>query len=640
MKKLIVAFVMAAVSAPVAFAYTLPDEVEVAFNAGAAAPENCRGQIVPELTRLLAKLGVRTTVREGAAETELVIAAKGVKPHPLAPGRLPEFDGYVVETEKNGVTLAAQTDKGLLNAVYQLAEDLGYFFVEPGEKGELLVPNRTLADGRRAFEPRFEHHGVFREVGSDSPDYPTADWFHYYAKLRYNACAIKFEARALAKKWGIRLEVGGHGLSRLLPRELFKEHPEYFRMFQPEDFRGRRMNDANFCTCSPEAMTIVKDNFKVWLEKEKGVYGIHAWADDLPAGGWCQCAACRSMVPSDQALNAQKALAAAIRETKSDIRIPLLAYHDTMFPGSVVKPEPESYLLFAARERCFGHALGDPACPRNRRYLESLKAWTDYYKDNTDAHVYEYYFDQILFRGLHPYLPRQILGDMETYAAHGIRTLFGLQVGGASTAPEWNMIAFSRAAWDRTATPETINAYLAAKLARKPAQRAAWKRHFDLLAATSADALRTCEHPYDIYLDYRWLPESTKPFGAEMAAAYLRAAKAMTSAAESLASLGAEGPLASIADREAKRCRFEGAEFVVMNHQQLAINASARYLSERRGEDRAEAIAEYGRGIEAFKTAKELALASGMPPCWYYGCVNKWISEEFARKRDLYSRMK
>ena len=48
---------------------------------------------------------------------------------------------------------------------------------------------------------------------------------------------------------GIEVGYEFHAASYLLPRELFSEHPEYFRM----DESGERTPESNFCFSNPEA---------------------------------------------------------------------------------------------------------------------------------------------------------------------------------------------------------------------------------------------------------------------------------------------------------------------------------------------------------------------------------------------------
>jgi len=69
------------------------------------------------------------------------------------------------------------------------------------------------------------------------------------------------------------LEFGGHMLSTLVPRSLFAEHPDYFRMNE----KGQRIADHNFCPSSG-AMDVLRENaasfFKELPEISYFIYGV------------------------------------------------------------------------------------------------------------------------------------------------------------------------------------------------------------------------------------------------------------------------------------------------------------------------------------------------------------------------------
>lgn len=348
-------------------------------------------------------------------------------------------------------------------------------------------------------------------------------------------------------------------------------------MFQPEDFGGKRQSDSNLCITNPQARRIVQENYQKKLAGLDGIYAEHAWADDLPAGGWCLCAGCRAFSPADQAMLATRARAEVIAKNHLPQRVPMLAYHDTMFPGHQITPPAESFLLFAPRERCYGHALDDASCPRNRFYLQALRKWTQHCAGLDDAHTFEYYFDQILFRGMHPFLPDIILQDMRVYESYDIQTHLFLQVGGAAVAPEFNALVFAQGCWDRELTAETFMTQLAAALA--PDDPAPVRNYLLRRAEIFTDALRRCHHDTGIYLDYRWLPETTHPFGTEIAEVYAQRSQELGAAADLLESAGQTqaAPRDEWKRREAGRARFEACELQVMAHQQAALNQLARF---------------------------------------------------------------
>ena len=92
------------------------------------------------------------------------------------------------------------------------------------------------------------------------------------------------------------------------------------------------------------------------------------------------------------------AIAAALAADPKAPPIAYLAYHDTIEPHPGLKPLDNVWFEWAPRERCYSHAIDDPACEINPRYLESLKRYIDIF--NGRGHVFEYYADAILFGGL------------------------------------------------------------------------------------------------------------------------------------------------------------------------------------------------------------------------------------------------
>jgi len=428
--------------------FRLPSQVIVACDD--ATGSRCYRYAVAEIQRLLGRMGISCTpLSEAGGNTTLVLRV--VHPECGATVQAPSLrallpDGYLIGVTDTGAHLFAKTPKGILNAVYDLAERLGYLFLQPGEAGEWPPASGRgrpdLPTGDIVAQPRFPHRGVFASTGGD---YTIQEWMRFYAKLRLNAVSHEPDDLALAEELGLRLESGGHGLAGLIPRDLFQDKPELFRLEQPEDFYGQRRHDWNCCATHPETRQLLQSRFREKAKTWKGLHAVHLWPDDLDGGGWCFCTTCRSLSPADQAMLAMRHLADVVARDGLSLRIPVLAYHDTLFPGRRIDPSPEMFLLFAPRERCYAHAIDDPRCLRNRHYARALKDWAVKFRSIDDSHTFEYYFDQILFRGLYPFLPNVILADMKAYEAHAIQSHMSLQVGGPTVAPEFNMLVFARA---------------------------------------------------------------------------------------------------------------------------------------------------------------------------------------------------
>lgn len=627
--------------------FKLPASLEI--NVSLHDASRCFAYAVQETCRLLERLGVHTRLMpsdgSGDGTFWMMLMKPGETREQMPASVLPQkADGYRLRIATGSVSIAARSTKGVLNGVYDLAERLGFLFLLPGETGE-WTPNVTreaicLPVDDTVVNPRFDHRGVF--LVPMTTDCSLEEWLRFYAKLRFNAVAIgdvKYaDYRSLAEELGLRLELGQHGFHEFVPRDLFDKNPDLFRMFQPEDFGGKRCSDSNCCITHPRTKQLIQKNYRKLLKDVPSVYALHCWPDDLPAGGWCLCPSCRALTPSDQAMLAMRHLAEAAAQATPPVRVPALAYHDTMFPGSMIMPSKECFLLFAPRERCYGHALDDDTCARNRHYRQALEAWTRRFEGIDDAHTFEYYFDQILFRGLYPFLPTIILEDMRVYESHGIATHLSLQVAGPAVAPEFNMLVFAQGLWDRSLTAAEFIEGVACKIL--PQNPEAWRVYLRRRAEIFTAAMQMCDHELGIYLDYRWLPENTGEFGPKMARIYAESAAQLAQAIQTLTeAVRAEWPERArrLVVQEAARARFEAAELQVMTHQQTAMNALGYYHDTGDRSYLQRAVDSMKQTIAKLRDARTQALAAGIGEKeWYFSNINRWLTREVEAKVERF----
>jgi len=338
--------------------------------------DECNGSVcykyaANELMRLLKRINISARLTAGRSVKNLSrigLSNAGAfkKDHRQTFSKKLRNDGYALLVGRNHIEISALNAKGVLNGVYDLAERLGFAFLMPGAEGEwppISGKTASLPCDDLYFNPRFPYRGIFSP--GDTGDYTAEEWMRFYAKLRFNAVSCDQGNVRLCRELGLRLEIGGHGMSELMPRNLFAKKPELFRLSQPEDFFGKRQNDFNFCVTNPETKRIIQRNYIRKIAKMRGIYAVHAWADDLPGGGWCLCPGCRAFSPSDQALLAMKHLSEAVAAEKLAMRVPVIAYHDTLFPGASFSAPQRGFLLFAPRERCYGCTLYNCAMTGN-----------------------------------------------------------------------------------------------------------------------------------------------------------------------------------------------------------------------------------------------------------------------------------
>lgn len=191
----------------------------------------------------------------------------------------------------------------------------------------------------------------------------------------------------LCKENKIDVEYECHVLQEILPRSLFDEHPEYFRV----DTNGVRTSDLNMCFSSEEAWTVIGKNVTElvkWMKPTTNRYFF--WIDDS-YDGFCQCDKCNSYSPGDQALIYENRMLEIIRKVNPDATLAHLAYASTLEAPQTVKPREGIFLEFAPIGRNY-------ADPLSSEQYNALKENLEIFPKET-AHILEYWLDVSMFSG-------------------------------------------------------------------------------------------------------------------------------------------------------------------------------------------------------------------------------------------------
>jgi len=188
---------------------------------------------------------------------------------------------------------------------------------------------------------------------------------------------------------GLKIEYEAHAAGYLMPRELFSEHPEYFRV----NADGERSCDHNFCVSNPEALALVARRAAELAQKLYGsTHNYYFWMDD-GCGLHCHCPKCRALSPSEQQMTVLRAMLRAIRETVPDARMAYLAFMDTLEPPQS-EAEDGIFLEYAP----FKKYTRKGNLEEIRREQEMLRPLTRYFC-REETKVLEYWYDNSLFSG-------------------------------------------------------------------------------------------------------------------------------------------------------------------------------------------------------------------------------------------------
>ncbi len=193
-----------------------------------------------------------------------------------------------------------------------------------------------------------------------------------------------------AHQRGLEVEYEVHAAGYLMPKSLFGEHPEYFRM----NDTGERVCDWNFCVSDADALDLfAKRAAELALSLYGSDHSFYFWMDD-GHDIHCHCPKCRDLSPSDQQLIALNAMLREIRKHIPDAKMAYLAYYDSIVPPETVKPEEGIFLEYAPLEKY--NAKGETAAMRIEREWNMIQPLLSFF-GKKDAKVLEYWYDNSLF---------------------------------------------------------------------------------------------------------------------------------------------------------------------------------------------------------------------------------------------------
>ena len=226
-----------------------------------------------------------------------------------------------------------------------------------------------------------------------------------------------------ANSAGMEVEYELHIVSSLLPRELFKLHPEFFRV----DEEGNRTAKFNYCQSNPEANRIVKEN----IERISKLFAPQTnryffWGDD--GKPWCMCEECREFSDAENELRFSNLAAEAIKEIDPDGVVAFLSYLETLSVPQKVEPAPNVFLEFAPMRRDYSCPINDPNSETNRKHWDTLHSLLEIFPADT-THILEYWLDAGMFSDWKrpyakiPFPPEVIQKDIEAYSALGVNSI-------------------------------------------------------------------------------------------------------------------------------------------------------------------------------------------------------------------------
>jgi hypothetical protein len=296
----------------------------------------------------------------------------------------------------------------------------------------------SCGDSRRNDnEPFFESRGIIL-AWNDVSNPDVIDWIAKMNEVGLNTVSVfgydyqSDEYSEMKQKFidnGIDFVYEEHAMSWLLPRELFKTHPEYFRM----DSNGVRQPDFNGCPSNKKTLDIVFENAKKLGKANAPTnHKYYFWLYD--GGEKCYCHECVNYNDADQGLLFENTIIKALKEIDSSAQLAHLAYDKTTPAPSCVKPEDGIFLEFAPFYRRWDKPLSDREARREGQewshgdYLDMLEDNLKVFS-NKNAQVLEYWLDVSLVSGWQKPQKKLLFSkevfkdDLNTYAGYGIQNI-------------------------------------------------------------------------------------------------------------------------------------------------------------------------------------------------------------------------
>ena len=196
-----------------------------------------------------------------------------------------------------------------------------------------------------------------------------------------------------AMEKGLRVEYEAHAMGWLLQRELFSEHPEWFRM----NDKGERTPDVNLCPSCQEALDYLSERTALLARLlDTGCHRYFYWLDDVSGISACCCPECSKLSASDQQMRVVNAMVKGIRSVDPEGELCYLAYLDALEAPTRVEPETGVFLEYAPFRRDFTRPLNDPDCAKNVSETRSLRNLLSCFGAK-GARVLDYWMDNSLF---------------------------------------------------------------------------------------------------------------------------------------------------------------------------------------------------------------------------------------------------
>ncbi|OQA86859.1 MAG: hypothetical protein BWY31_01073 [Lentisphaerae bacterium ADurb.Bin242] len=394
-------------------------------------------------------------------------------------------DAFHISIAPGKILITGKDSRSVLFGTYAFLEKyLGVRWFYPGEMGEYCpVKKSILLPDAEDFQQADYQYRELSVCGSSNDFISTYDWMtrnrmhisaHFWQLPKFSR---EEKLRYRAERGAVNA-VGGHnGAQLVVPKELFKDHPEYFALKN-----GKRTHEGrvNRCLSHPYVQDKTVEAYVKAVKADPNVIVDFIGEDDSEA--FCECGNCKKMGTYNGKYSVSnlfhryfKAVGDRILKECPEAHLRFWAYwnyRDVPEDPAVTYFSKNSHVWYATHQKCYVHRFSpDSVC--NQKLYEGMTEWK---KRTREIGVYDYRHDSRCY-----YAPFEFIlaDDLKTFR----------KMGAVGWADEVNTAYGNVFKSPYTNYPE--EQFLSA-----------WQTHYvasKLLWDSSLDAEKLLDEAYDLY---------------------------------------------------------------------------------------------------------------------------------------------
>ena len=321
---------------------------------------------------------------------------------------------YLFSTESVLYIIGNRSFAALAGTYEFIEKYLGVRWFYPGELGEYYPRMDSIS--LPAIDDCQTAHFQFREFnicGTSKNFRSSYDWMARN-KLYSNGPhswqlpgMSDLEKQEYRQALGALQHVGGHEFFRqAVPKELFEAQPELFAL---QNGQRRWEGRVNRCLANPEVIRRSAEYYLQSFRNNPNRIGVFIGEDDSKA--FCECPLCQQMGTFNETFSYSNLFHLFFQKIADQILLEFPQANLEFFAywnyrpvpenPSIHYPSPNSYVLYAAHQRCYAHPFNaDEPC--NRKFFQELIDWKGrcaklgFYDYRYDSRCYYAPFEEVV----------------------------------------------------------------------------------------------------------------------------------------------------------------------------------------------------------------------------------------------------